>query len=59
MLKEQDVVVARLQQRPLEVVRLGETDAAQVSPAQHLALARQVEATEQLGDALEVARRDR
>ena len=52
--ENQDVVVARLQQRALQVVRLREGDPAEVATSQHLALAFDVETAEQLRDALEV-----
>jgi hypothetical protein len=38
VLKQQHVVVARLHQGALEVIRLGKRDAPEVAPAQHLVL---------------------
>ena len=55
--EDQDVVVARLEQRSLEVVRLGEADPTEMATAQHLALAFDVETREQLADPFEVVRR--
>ena len=42
VLEQQHVVVARLQQGPLEVVGLGEAHSTEVAPPQHLALALEI-----------------
>jgi len=48
--EHQDVVVTGLQQRALEVVRFRKGNPAEVTTAQHLALALDVESREQLAD---------
>ena len=57
MLEEQHVVVARLEQGPLEGVGFSERDPSQVAAAEHLALALQVHSREELCDALQVVGR--
>ena len=59
MLEQQDVVVARLEERALKVVRLGEGDPTKVAAAQHLPVAFEVQSRKQFTDPLEVRRRRR
>jgi hypothetical protein len=42
MFEQQDVVIARLHERALQIVGLGEGDPSQMTSAKHLALALQV-----------------
>src|ERR1039458_2217235 len=56
MLEQQHVVILDLEQRALEVVRFAEGDPPEVATAQHLVFALQVQAREQLGHPLQVAR---
>src|ERR1700722_20507603 len=57
MFKHQDVVVGRLQQRALQVIRFGERDASEVATAQHLTFSFDVETGEQLTDSFEITHR--
>ncbi len=52
MLEEQDVVVTRLQQRSLEIIRFREGDSSEVAAAQHLSLALEIHSGEQFSHSL-------
>ena len=52
--KEEEVVIVRIEQRSLEVVRLREGNPPEMAPAKHLALALQVHSRQEFGYSLEV-----